>query len=63
MTDATDNQDATRFLEQAVELAVKNVADGGGPFGALVVTADGSVHAGTNRGKLRPARRRPLHQL
>jgi guanine deaminase len=49
MTDATDNQDATRFLEQAVELAVKNVADGGGPFGALVVTADGGVHEGTNR--------------
>ncbi len=49
MTLASENHDATRYLEQAVELAVKNVADGGGPFGALVVTADGRVHEGINR--------------
>ena len=49
MSQASDNHDATRYLEQAVELAVKNVADGGGPFGALVVTADGRVHEGINR--------------
>lgn len=30
-------------LERAVELATANVADGGGPFGALVVAADGTV--------------------
>jgi guanine deaminase len=49
MTQAHDNYDATRYLEQAVELAIRNVADGGGPFGALVVTRDGQVHEGTNR--------------
>ncbi|MET3721259.1 MULTISPECIES: nucleoside deaminase [unclassified Arthrobacter] len=49
MTQARNSNDATRYLEQAVELAIRNVADGGGPFGALVVTPDGRVHAGTNR--------------
>ncbi len=37
-------------LDRAVELAVANVAAGGGPFGAVVVGADGSVLAeGQNR--------------
>ena len=49
MTQPSDNHDATRYLEQAVELAIRNVADGGGPFAALVVTADGRVHEGINR--------------
>ncbi len=44
-----DHSDATRYLERAVDLAVRNVADGGGPFGALVVTRDGRVHEGINR--------------
>ena len=44
-----DHSDATRYLERAVALAVRNVADGGGPFGALVVTRDGQVHEGINR--------------
>ena len=30
--------DVQEFLGQAIDLAVRNVADGGGPFGALVVT-------------------------
>jgi guanine deaminase len=49
MTPARENHDVTRYLEQAVELASRNVADGGGPFGALVVTPDGRVHEGVNR--------------
>ena len=49
MTQASETHEASRYLEQAVELAVKNVADGGGPFGALVVTVDGRVHQGINR--------------
>ncbi|RAX47647.1 nucleoside deaminase [Arthrobacter sp. AQ5-06] len=49
MTHASDSLDATPFLEQAIMLAVRNVADGGGPFGALVVTPDGRVHEGVNR--------------
>lgn len=49
MTHASDSPDTTSFLKQAVELAVRNVADGGGPFGAVVVTPDGRVHQGVNR--------------
>jgi guanine deaminase len=41
--------DVRQFLSQAVSLAVRNVADGGGPFGALVVTGDGRLHFGVNR--------------
>ncbi|HZJ08522.1 MAG TPA: nucleoside deaminase [Trueperaceae bacterium] len=37
------------FLARAVELAVLNVSRGGGPFAALVVTADGKVFEGANR--------------
>ncbi|NUP74452.1 MAG: nucleoside deaminase [Sinomonas sp.] len=40
---------AARFLSRAVDLAVGNVAEGGGPFGAVVVTGDGRVYEGTNR--------------
>ena len=50
MTQADHQQrDATQYLERAVALATRNVADGGGPFGALVVTRDGQVHEGVNR--------------
>lgn len=39
-----------RWLERAVALAVENVAAGGGPFGALIVGADGALVAeGQNR--------------
>lgn len=37
------------FLDQAIRIAVRNVSDGGGPFGAVVVTADGRTHDGANR--------------
>lgn len=40
---------ASAHLNQAITLAVENVATGGGPFGAVVVTADGSVYTGANR--------------
>ena len=40
----------TTHLERAVLLAVENVAAGGGPFGAVIVGADGTVLAeGQNR--------------
>jgi len=43
------SDDATH-LARAVELAVQNVAAGGGPFGALIVGPDGAVLAeGQNR--------------
>ena len=37
------------WLSQAVELAVANVGDGGGPFGALVVRDGALVATGQNR--------------
>ncbi|MHA7271340.1 nucleoside deaminase [Arthrobacter sp. HLT1-20] len=45
--DAT--QRAGHYLAQAVELAVANVRNSGGPFGAIVVTADGRQFTGVNR--------------
>ncbi|MBT2530610.1 nucleoside deaminase [Arthrobacter sp. ISL-48] len=44
-----DHGDANQYLERAVALATRNVDDGGGPFGAVVVTRDGRVHEGVNR--------------
>ncbi|MEP7736897.1 nucleoside deaminase [Nocardioides sp. 31GB23] len=41
--------DDQTWLARAVELAVANVADGGGPFGALVVCDDTLVATGQNR--------------
>ncbi|HEX7352254.1 nucleoside deaminase [Brachybacterium sp.] len=41
--------DESAPLHRAVELATANVAAGGGPFGAVVVTADGRQHEGANR--------------
>jgi guanine deaminase len=38
-----------QFLARAVTLATRNVHDGGGPFGAVIVTADGRSFEGTNR--------------
>lgn len=41
--------DTAQYLTQAVDLATRNVADGGGPFGAVVVTPDGRIYEGVNR--------------
>lgn len=37
------------YLAQAVALATDNVRNAGGPFGALIVSADGRVFEGVNR--------------
>ncbi|MCQ2000046.1 nucleoside deaminase [Arthrobacter zhaoxinii] len=37
------------YLAQAIRLATENVAMDGGPFGAVVVTAEGAVFEGVNR--------------
>lgn len=37
------------YLARAVQLAVENVRNEGGPFGAIVVSADGRVFEGLNR--------------
>jgi len=44
-----DHGTTSTYLEQAVDLATRNVGLGGGPFAAVVVTADGQVHTGVNR--------------
>jgi tRNA(Arg) A34 adenosine deaminase TadA len=43
--DSTDRS----FLQQALDLAVDNVHDGGGPFAALVVRDGAAIATGTNR--------------
>lgn len=37
------------YLARAISLATANVANSGGPFGAVVVTPDGRVFEGVNR--------------
>ncbi|WP_427004100.1 nucleoside deaminase [Pseudarthrobacter sp. H2] len=49
MTTQPPAQVIGEFLNQAIRIAVRNVSDGGGPFGAVVVTADGRTHDGVNR--------------
>jgi guanine deaminase len=39
----------SRWLAAAIELAVRNVAEGGGPFGAVVVAGDELLARGQNR--------------
>jgi guanine deaminase len=39
----------TQYLDQAIALATRNVAAGGGPFGAVLVAPDGQVFEGVNR--------------
>lgn len=45
---STDGEPA-RYLARAIEIAIGNVRNAGGPFGAVVVTADGQVFEGVNR--------------
>lgn len=44
----TGNSDAV-WLSRTIELATRNVADGGGPFGALIVRDGALVAEGQNR--------------
>ncbi|OFI37155.1 tRNA-specific adenosine deaminase [Arthrobacter sp. SW1] len=40
---------AETFLATSIELATANVLNSGGPFGAVIVTADGRAFEGVNR--------------
>jgi guanine deaminase len=40
---------AEQFLARSIELATANVLNSGGPFGAVIVTADGQAFDGVNR--------------
>jgi guanine deaminase len=48
-TGAPDAAADAGWLGQAVDLAARNVGEGGGPFGALVVIDDQLVSTGVNR--------------
>lgn len=41
--------DDARFMQMAIDLSVKNVAEGGGPFGAVVVRDGHVIATGVNR--------------
>jgi len=44
-----DREEAVRFLTEAVRIAIESVANGGGPFGAIVVRDGEIIATGTNR--------------
>lgn len=46
---ASDPADPSRFMARAIELSLRNVAEGGGPFAALVVKDGEILGEGTNR--------------
>lgn len=46
MSTATPDE---QYLREAISLAVANVSNDGGPFGAVILTPDGSVFPGVNR--------------
>jgi guanine deaminase len=48
-TTATDREHDQEHLARAVRLATANVLNNGGPFGAVIVTADGQTFEGVNR--------------
>ena len=39
----------SRFMQMAIDLSIENVANGGGPFGAVIVRDDEVIATGTNR--------------
>jgi guanine deaminase len=40
---------AEQYLARSIQLATANVLNSGGPFGAMIVTADGQAFDGVNR--------------
>ena len=38
-----------KFMQQAIDLSIENVANGGGPFGAVIVRDGEVIATGTNR--------------
>ena len=41
--------DDRRFMQMAIDLSIENVANGGGPFGAVIVREGKVIATGTNR--------------
>ncbi|MBR2962447.1 MAG: hypothetical protein IKC42_05445, partial [Alistipes sp.] len=42
-------EDDRRFMQMAIDLSIENVANGGGPFGAVIVRDGEVIATGTNR--------------
>ncbi len=49
MKDYKFTTDDRRFMQMAIDLSVENVANGGGPFGAVIVRNGEVLSTGTNR--------------
>ena len=43
------SKDDEKFMQQAIDLSIDNVANGGGPFGAVIVRDGQVIATGTNR--------------
>ena len=49
MKERVSNAQDIRFMQMAIELSIENVANGGGPFGAVIVRDGEVIATGTNR--------------
>ena len=49
MSNSEFTQQDREFMQMAIDLSVENVANGGGPFGAVIVRNGEGVATGTNR--------------
>jgi guanine deaminase len=49
MSESDPQPSPAEYLARAVQIAVDNVRNAGGPFGAIIVSADGRVFEGVNR--------------
>ena len=49
MTKSNFTAEDAKFMQQAIDLSIENVANGGGPFGAVIVRDGEVIAAGTNR--------------
>lgn len=49
MTKSNFTAEDAKFMQQAIDLSIENVANGGGPFGAVIVRDGEVIATGTNR--------------
>lgn len=49
MTKSNFTAEDAKFMQQAIDLSIANVANGGGPFGAVIVRDGEVIATGTNR--------------
>lgn len=49
MTKTIFTSEDAKFMQQAIDLSIENIANGGGPFGAVIVKDGEVIATGTNR--------------